>query len=637
MFFKSFRKNKVFFAHPCLFLQVFLWTMVLALSITDAKAQIQVKHAKVVYGDSAKITFQSEAEKIDYLLCISNQSDTLWKTQSVPEALSIPLQSGKNNLQLQFISDQGVTTKAISIIKYPSFTALIPPILAILLALWLKEVIFALFAGLWIGAALLKGSLNPLTSFLSIPQDFLIPVLQDAENLSVILFSLLIGGMVGIMEKNGSMHFLAEKIRGFATGRKKTQFTTWLLGIAIFFDDYTNTLVVGHSMRKSFDKYRISKEKLAYIVDSTAAPIASIAFITTWIGAQLNYIQSSLNHLPLSVNAYEVFFQGLAYAYYPAFTLFFILLLIYFQKDFGPMLKAEKAALSLPESQESRKGPKEQKSQSGQSWWTLLPIPVLILTALGGMYYTGSESFTPEEGMNPLVKLAGIMGAADPFSALLWASISGVGTSVIIGLVLQKQKVTTQGEGLLSGFEKMLSAIVILSLAWALAGVIHELETASVLTNLLSGNFSIKLLPALCFILAGFMAFATGSSWGTMAILYPIVLPLTYEIGSAIDLSETAILPYFYQVSAVVLAGAVFGDHCSPISDTTILSAMASDCHHIEHVRTQLPYALTTGAVALLFGHVLINILPIPAIVMYPIGGFVLYWIVQKFGKVAKN
>lgn len=549
----------------------------------------------------------------------------------------------------------------------PGWISLIPPLIAIILALVLKEVIISLLIGILFGSIVINvfqyGSLGILKGFFALIDYYIIDALNDWQHLSVIIFSSLIGGIVAIISRNGGMKGVVHKISLKAKNAKSGQMATYLLGIGIFFDDYANTLVVGNTMRGITDKLRISREKLAYIVDSTAAPIASIAFVTTWIGAELGYIDQGIKDINvkseiagvsgISEGVYSIFFNSLQYSFYPLLTLAFILMLILKNKDFGPMFKAEKRArLTGDVSGEADKTTddttfnnemkafKPDEKTKPKSFNAIIPILVVITGTFIGLIYTGNQGTwenwelllydNPTTGFGK--KLSMIIGHADSYTSLLWASFFGLFTAITLTVGQKIMTIHQTVEATLSGFKTMMSAVLILVLAWSLANVTEEMHTAEYITRILGKEFSPIFIPTITFIFAAFVAFSTGSSWGTMAILYPLILPATWAICMESDYDYHSFMNIFYNTVSCVLAGSVLGDHCSPISDTTILSSLASSCNHVEHVRTQLPYALTVGIVGVVFGTFPAAI-GMPFYLTLPICIMVLYLIISYFGR----
>jgi Na+/H+ antiporter NhaC len=490
-----------------------------------------------------------------------------------------------------------------------TWLSVLPPLLAIVFALTLKRVIPALFMGIWLGAWIINGiSADGLWyGLLESFQVYVLNALADPDHAAIILFSLMIGGMVGIISRNGGMQGIVNHIARWADSVRHASLATGAMGLAIFFDDYANTLVVGNTMRPVTDANRISRQKLAYIVDSTAAPVTCIALVTTWIGYEVGLIGDSLGNMPgLDGEAYLVFLSTIPYSFYPVMAIVFVFMIAHTGRDFGPMLAAERHAringvfdddhLSPHEANDSAPiEPVPGKPQRAMN--AVVPIAVLILAVLGGLYVTGRASV---EAANP--GLRDIVGAADSYKALMWASFLGMLTATFLTLVQRIMDLEAIVNAWYQGLRSMLMALIILILAWSLGEISELLQTADFLVSVLGETLPPFTLPTLVFILAAATAFATGSSWGAMGILVPLVMPLTWAVMQTQGLDDPRHLHILYSSIASVLAGAVWGDHCSPISDTTILSSLASGCDHIEHVRTQLPYAVVVGTTALLAG-----------------------------------
>ncbi len=532
----------------------------------------------------------------------------------------------------------------------PLWTSLLPPLIAIILALVFREVVASLFLGIWAGAFLLGdwSFQGFFSSLLGSVDKFVLGALNDADHLSVILFSLLIGGMVAVISRNGGMSGVVNSLSRFAKSARSSQLVTWFLGIAIFFDDYANTLIVGNTARSLTDRYRVSREKLAYIVDSTAAPVAAIALITTWIGAELGYIGDALAQMgdfPVT-NSYSIFLSSLQYSFYPILTLIFILMIVIFRRDYGPMLKAERRARTtgqLFEPVNETDGEEIDldeltpvKDKPHYAINAVIPILTVVLATLIGMIHTGGEGAGLFEKLgnafSSLDALRNTIGNSNSYVALIWSSTLGVIVAVTLTLTQRILPLRETMDSFLSGIKTMIGAMVILVLAWSLAKVTQDLHTATYLTGLLDGNVSPIVLPVITFILAGAIAFSTGSSWSTMAILYPIILPAAWQVSLSAGLDPDICLAIFFNCTSSVLAGSVFGDHCSPISDTTILSSLACNCNHIDHVRTQLPYALTVAVISIVLSYCAMAF-NLPFIVSLLIGITFLFAVLVVFGR----
>ncbi len=485
----------------------------------------------------------------------------------------------------------------------PGWLSIFPPFMAIIVALIFKRVVPALFLGLWLGAILILG-FNPAgigMGLLDSVAVYVLGALTNPDNAAILIFTCLIGGMIGIVSKNGGMQGIVDHIVVWATSPKRGQIGTAVLGLIIFFDDYANTLVVGNTMRPVTDKLLISREKLAYIVDSTAAPVASIALITTWIGTEVGLIQASLDTMPgVTGSAYELFISSIPYSFYPILAILFVFLVAGMGRDFGPMYKAEIRARRTGQvlgpdadvdmaASSNELAPVEGKPRR---WYNGgIPIGVLIATLIWGLFQTGSGDSIRE-----------IIGSADSYTSLMWAALLGASSAALLSLT---QRILTIGEiveAWYSGMKGVMFALIILVLAWSLADTTKILHTADYLVSVLGDTLNPGFVPTIVFILAAITAFSTGSSWGAMGILMPLVLPLAWAVMSTNQMTGLENYHILYSTIACVLAGSVWGDHCSPISDTTILSSMASGSDHMDHVRTQLPYAIVVGGVGLLLG-----------------------------------
>jgi Na+/H+ antiporter NhaC len=534
----------------------------------------------------------------------------------------------------------------------PLWMSILPPLIAILFALVFREVFSALFAGLLVGTTILHfyaGSnifAAVFQGIFSIADTYLLEAMFDRGHLSIIIFSMLIGAMVNLITRNGGMKGVVNLLSRYANNARSGQLITWFMGLVIFFDDYANTLVVGNTMRPVTDRLKISREKLAYLVDSTAAPIASIAFVTTWIGAELSYIQDGINVIGLDENAYMVFFNSLAYSFYPVFTLVFILFIVIRGVDYGPMFKAEYKARNadiLPQDEKfsfSNELNKLEVDEHVRGRWfnAVIPVLVIIFGTLAGLVTTGWDAAVwNDESIAFGRKISVTIGNADSYTALLWSSLSGVLVAMLLTIGQRILSLKESIDSLINGFRTMLTAVLILILAWSVALITEHMHTATFISNsMLEMSLSPYLVPAITFILAALVSFSTGSSWGTMAILYPLILPATWLITEDSGLDYDSSMLIFYNVVACVLTGSVLGDHCSPISDTTILSSLASSCNHIEHVRTQLPYALTAGSVAIVAGTIP-SAYGVSSYILYPAGLLILYVLLYFMGKKVRT
>lgn len=501
----------------------------------------------------------------------------------------------------------------------PGWLSLLPPIIAIGLAIAFKDVLVALFLGVFSGALCLFG-LNPFTALARSVDHFIAPAITDTGQASILIFTLMLGGMVGLVSKNGGTQGIVERLRRFATDPRRGQIATWVMGVVIFFDDYSNSLIVGTTMRPLADRLKISREKLAYIVDSTAAPVACVVPFSSWIGFEVGLIAAALTALDLPYDAYTTFLASIPFRFYPLFALLLVLVIALSDRDFGPMAKAELRArttgklmaddaVPLADYGAGRLAPPEGTPLRAVN--ALLPILSVILVTLLGLYLTGRSGLEGaglgRADYGPTSEwVRAIMSQTDSYKALLWASLSGVLLAALLPLAQRILSLRQTMEAMVDGFRSMLLALVVLTLAWSIGAVCNELHTADFLTGLTSNALAPEWLPALVFVLAAVIAFATGSSWGTMSILTPLVIPIAHAVmmENAFTIQTSAYNSVLLGVIASVLAGSVWGDHCSPISDTTILSSTATGCDHIAHVKTQMPYALAAGCLGVLVGNI---------------------------------
>ena len=511
-------------------------------------------------------------------------------------------------ITLQLV-DNGKIVASAQTRSIPGWLSILPPLIAIGLALIFKRVIPALFLGVWIGAWIAAGFtlLGLWNSLLASFGTYTLNALHDKSHLSIILFSLMIGGMVGIIRKNGGTHGIVNSLIGWADTPRRGQLSTNILGIVIFFDDYANTLIVGNTMRSITDKLRISREKLAYIVDSTSAPVASLALVTTWIGFEVSLINEALNTIGgLQLSGYGVFLESILYRFYPWMALFFVFAIAFTDREYGPMLKAERRARTtgkvladdaqVDEAAVEGEMLKPKPDQPQRAFNAVIPVAVLVFGVLGFLYSTGVQAIGADASIREII------GAADSFAALMWGSLLSVIVAAVMSIGQRILSLEETVEAWYEGLKSMLFAMIVLLLAWALASTTEVLHTAEFLGSVLSEAIPPGFIPAIIFILGALISFATGTSWGTMGILMPLVIPLTWSVMQANGMADPSHYYILYNAVSCVLAGAVFGDHCSPISDTTILSSMASGCDHIAHVNTQLPYAVTVGVSGLILG-----------------------------------
>ena len=487
--------------------------------------------------------------------------------------------------------------------------SLIPPLLAILLALVFKDVVVALLSAVFVGAWLVYG--GPLLAFARAIDSYVVDSLIDPDNAAILIFSALLCGMVGVMAKSGGTQAIIDALAERATSPRGGQITAWLMGVAIFFDDYANTLIVGPTMRPITDRLRISREKLAYIVDSTAAPVVSLIPISTWIGFEIGLVQEAFDRLDTARSAFPSIVESIPYRFYQFFALAFGFTIALTGRDFAAMLRAERRArggavlapdqVVLADFDQKDLQPPEGRPRRASA--AILPVLTVVAVVISGLWITGTAALRAAGAPGPHA-VRDVLSSASSNKALLWASLAGLLVAAALALVHRALSLREVSDAFIQGVRAPLVAFVVLILAWSLGTVCEDLGTASYLVELSAGQIDPRLVPTLIFAIAAAIAFATGTSWGTMAVLTPMAIPLCHSltIAEGYPVGSPTYDTLLLVTIASVLAGSVWGDHCSPIADTTILASMAAGSDHLAHVRTQLPYALVVGAAAVVFG-----------------------------------
>lgn len=536
-------------------------------------------------------------------------------------------------------------------VVYGAFT-LLPPLVAIVLAFITRNVVFSLFMGIFTGTFMVNISgANIFYAFFSAFVDMsgkMVGSLADSWNAGIVLQVLTIGGMIAVITKMGGPGAIAKRMAKRAKTPASAQIYTWIMGFFIFFDDYANSLIIGPIMKPVTDKLKVSREKLAFIIDSTAAPIAGLALISTWVGYELSLIKDAYVAIGQpEINAFAVFVETLPYRFYNILMLAFVFFSAYTLREFGPMHKAavrayETGHVSNPKSksvmnqENSFMLPKEGMDYSIYN--AIVPIVVLIVVAIVGFYINGKSSLEGDVlkavELNPysFASLRDCFGSADASIVIFEAAL--LSSLVAIGMGL-KQKIFDIHEAIetwVFGVKSLVITAVILILAWSLSAVMKEVGTAAYLVTILSHTTPQFILPSIIFILGSIISFSTGTSYGTMGILMPLTIPLASAIGINTGLEGQELHAYIVLNIGAVLTGAIFGDHCSPISDTSILSSMAASCDHMDHISTQLYYALFVGIVAVVFGY-LPAAFGVPVYILLPLGLLVVFLVIRFYGK----
>ncbi|MCA2017043.1 Na+/H+ antiporter NhaC family protein [Vibrio tritonius] len=484
-----------------------------------------------------------------------------------------------------------------------SALSLLPPVVALSLAIITRRVLVSLGVGILLGAFLLGDfhiGQSLLYVFNKVKDVFIADGGINTWNMSIVSFLLLLGMMTALLTLSGGTHAFAEWAQVRVKSKRGSKLLAAFLGVFIFVDDYFNSLAVGSIARPVTDRFKVSRAKLAYILDSTAAPMCVVMPASSW-GAYIMTIVSGIlvSHGITEYSPLGAYIRLVPMNYYAIFALLMVFVVAWFQMDIGPMRQHELNAEQGVgfDSDSSMKDLSEeldiQESDHGKVSDLIMPIVMLIIATVSAMIYTGKTA---------------MLADGKPFTVLGAFENTDVGTSLVfgglIGLVVAlytvlKQRLETKAisHTLWIGAKSMFGAIVILVFAWTIGSVISDMKTGAYMSSLVQGNIDPHWLPAILFVLSGLMAFSTGTSWGTFGIMLPI----------AGDMAGTADVALMLPMLASVLAGSVFGDHCSPISDTTILSSTGARCHHIDHVATQLPYALVTAAVSLI-GYIVLGL-----------------------------
>lgn len=453
--------------------------------------------------------------------------------------------------------------------------SLVPPLLAIVLALVTKEVYSSLFIGVAMGALLYTG-FHPWNAFVA-----LFDIMKNSMNLNILIFDVLLGMIIVLMSKSGGSAAYGKWAGNKIKSKKSAMLATTGLGVLIFVDDYFNCLTVGSVMRPVTDRFKVSRAKLAYIIDATAAPVCIIAPISSWAAAVNSYVPEDAG-----ISGFQLFLRTIPYNLYAILTLLMVFTIILTGLDFGLMKKHEKNAaagdLFTSGGEEFDQVKEEEISSNGKVIDLVLPVLVLIGTAIGAMIYTGF--------LGGATDVVTAFSGCDAETSLIFATLITV--MFMLALYLPRKVITFKGfmDSFVEGFKMMIPAIGILIFAWSLKGMGDALEIASFVENLVGSNASASvLLPAILFLVAIFLSFSTGTSWGTFAILVPIAIAM-FPGADNMQMMIIAV--------ASVLSGAVCGDHVSPISDTTVMSSAGAQSNHINHVTTQMQYAVVVAVVS---------------------------------------
>ncbi len=489
--------------------------------------------------------------------------------------------------------------------------SLLPPLLAILLAIVTQRVLLSLFAGIVVGTWMLDP--QPATFCIRLTEGLLWSNFCEEGHLRVFCFTLLMGAMVGVIHRSGGMLAIVDRLAVWACNRRRGQLLTWFLGVLVFIDDYASCLLIGHTMKPLTDRLRISREKLAYLVDSTAAPVSGLALVSTWVAAEIGAIEEGLSKvdLPYRIDGMDLFIRTIPYRFYVLWALWMVFLTAWWCRDFGPMLAAERRAFREGSLPMSAARDADQRVPFSRAWIAIAPVVLTIAVTVLLLFLTGRSALAAELGNAPslssLQAWARTFGNGNSNVSLLYGALLGLSAAVAVSYLQKVLSLHEIREAAFQGARQVVPALAILWLAWTLSDLTdaNHLGSGVYLSGWLSQTLDVRWMPTMVFLLACLVAFSTGTSWGTMSLLMPLVIPIVYQMlhsDSAHGTGASVYHPVLLASAGSVLAGAIFGDHCSPISDTTVLSSQASGCPHMAHVLTQIPYALCVALWSVVLG-----------------------------------
>ncbi|NIB98214.1 Na+/H+ antiporter NhaC family protein [Halobacterium sp. R2-5] len=517
--------------------------------------------------------------------------------------------------------------------------SLVPPLLAIALAIITRRAMLSLFLGVWVGGAIVAAdTADSALELVAVPFsgvieafDWVISAVGESTfNAKIIIFTFLLGAGIALLWRLGGSLAVAQFARSKVDSHRRVGIVTWLFGMVWFFDDYANTAIVGSAMKDMADNMQMSREKLAYILDSTAAPVATFG-ISSWVAFQIGLVQTAYENLGIqgeTPSATLTFLWSIPFNVYCLFAILMVGIVVVTQRDFGEMLDAETRSQRTGNVTRENANPLQSMKEDLGDPVTddprlrtfVLPVLVLVTVVIGGAAWSGYA---------PGRDVLGVVENADFTAALVWGSFSMVATALTLGVYDGHIDVAEGMETVLDGFGIMLHAVSILVLAWSIGSVASALGTGTYVTNVAEGFVSPTLLPVVILFTAAVISFSIGTSWGTMSLVTPVAVPLAWSVGSQ-DPQMVAV------AVGAVFSGSIFGDHCSPISDTTILSSTFAGSDHIDHVRTQMYYAVTVIVVATL-AYLVYGITGLGPVVFLPLGAAVLFGVVYVLSEFDAN
>lgn len=496
---------------------------------------------------------------------------------------------------------------------------LVPPLFAVLLAFLTGDVILSLLAGVLTGAAMLTALHGDGTVYATFHRTVvsIVDTAADYENVRVLLLCVAVGGMEGVIRFSGGFETTARVMAKRLRSPRKVNLISQLFCTLFFFDDYANALISGPVLTPVTDKAGVSREKLSYIVDSTAAPLAGIAVISSWVAVEVSVIQEGLDMIGSNSSAFQIFLASIPYCFYCIFALVFVLLLTATNREFGPMLEAERRARA---GQPLKKDTQVERVRSEElpgnysedrAWRRIAlafgSIAVMFIFSLVSFYATGrqeaiAQGLIPADAPFRFSYLSTIIGCADTIQLVMEAAMFVGVAALVAGTLMHLFKLSDGIIAWIEGGSSLMSTMLVLILAWTLAGITDQLGTVHYVVDIISMGVPQFFVPTLIFLVCCVVSFAAGS-YGCMFMIMPIAVPLVAAVGGMAE--NPAGDPFMLSCVAAVLSGAIFGDHCSPMTDCTILAALGAGCETMDHVRTQMPYALTVALTSVLFGTLL--------------------------------
>ncbi|CAM9370968.1 unnamed protein product [Ectocarpus sp. 12 AP-2014] len=512
----------------------------------------------------------------------------------------------------------GGETQDVRVTCVPGLVSLLPPLVTLAISILYRQVLVALLVGIWAGALLVSG-FNPLGAFLRTFDTYFVGAFVGEGNAEVLLFTFLLGGTIGLVQRSGGALGLANALKGFMGTRTRGQVCTVALGCLIFFDDYSSILIVGNSLRDVVKTVGVSPEKFAWLVHSVGVALASLSPISSWVGLQIGYTAAVLDSLGVSppLDGFLVVLRSLPFRFFPLFYLLLIIIVLVSGRDFGPMASSEDSgstdAVSGDPNDESPASGSQLEGDSAagggegggitpkagtplRSRNALVPFAAVIGVTFLGMILDGISKI--EAGGNEVPKtMVNILSSCDSVSVLIWASAAGWLTSLVLVCVQGILTLPEAMETWMEGMKEVLEPQFVLVLAWALGQVVKDVQTAEYLSGALETGIPPYMLPALISALCYVISYACGSTFGTMGIVFPLVGPLAWRLGNG-DID------FLHHCFACILGASIFGNVCSPISDTTILTSLATGCGLGQHVRTTSPYTFIVAALSIILGSI---------------------------------